>query len=261
MINEAASTPPCMSEFDAYRITFEKGASRFVRWSLSPVLVIFAVIISFQAVTCREEGRIPGMVICVVLVVTCIAGLLALWGVRHAGRIVTGIIGAGYAAYLIQECFVDFDGNWGWGARRSETTPVNSILGFLIFGVPCLIYTIFGRFTIRPPLPNPAFEMLFLTMILDDGKYGSPELRSHFRKLAEAISDRLCDGITADYNGEDEDEEGKASIGFWATNAEKFAGRILAEFPAEPLLANCTWVRQDATGTKTVLTNPCGSMD
>lgn len=260
-MNRAALVPSYMSEFKAYRDTFEKGASRFVKWSLSPVLAIFAVLISFQAMTCREEGRISGMVICVVLVVTSSAGLLALWGVRHSGRIVTGMIGGGYAAYLFQECVVDFDGNWGWGSRRSETTPLSSILGFLIIGLPCLIHTIFGRFTIRPPVPPPVVETLFLTFILDDGSYGSFELRTRLRDLADAISDKLCDGINADYGGEYEDEKGKASIDFWATDAEEFAGKIRAEFPSEQLLANCAWVKYDASGKETALENPYESPD
>jgi hypothetical protein len=249
-----------MSEFDAYRKTFERGASGFVKWSLSPVLLLFAVLFSIQTSACLKEGNSAGLVIGCALVVLSIAGLLALWGVKHVGRIVTGLIGGGYAAYLIHECFVDFDGNWGWRSKRSETTPVNSILGFMIFGVPCLIYTIFGRFTIRRAADEVKFETLFLIFVLDDAKYGSFEFRSRLRDLADQISDKVCDGLTADYGGEYEDEEGHASLEFWAKDADELARRILAEFPEEPLLAKCKWVRKDGEGNEIELPSPnCAS--
>ena len=249
-----------MSEFNAYRITFEKGASGFVKWSLSPVLILFAVLFSYQSKACLEEGNSAGLVIGGALVVLCIAGLLALWGVKHAGRIVTGVIGGGYAAYLIHECFVDFDGEWGWRSRRSESTPVNSILGFIIIGLPCLIYTIFGRFTIRRAADDVKYEILLLIVAPDDGKFGSPEFRRRLRDLAHAISDRVCDGIESDYSGESEDEEMQASLEFWARDAEELARRIRDEFPEEALLASCKWARLDE-GIEIALANPYPATD
>lgn len=250
-----------MSEFNAYRVTFEKGASGFVKWSLSPVLILFAVLFSFQSKACLEEGNSVGMVISCALVVLCIAGLLALWGVKHAGRIVTGLIGGGYAAYLIHECFVDFDGNWGWRSKSSEANPVNSILGFILIGVPCLIYTIFGRFTIRQTADEVKYEILFLIFALDEGEFGSSEFRGRLRDLAHAISDRVCDGIDSDYGGETEDEEMQASLEFWARDAEELARRIRDEFPEETLLARCKWIRRDAEGIEIELANPCRASD
>ena len=250
-----------MTEFNAFQQTFEHRPGRFLRWSLSPVLLTCAVLFSFESVTCQEKGNTAGLAIGLALVVACIAGLLALWGVRHAGRIVTGLIGSGYAAYIYHQCFVEFDGDWGWGASRAETTPINSILGFLVFGVPCLIYTIFGRFTIRRPKAEPRLESLLLSFVLDDERHGSFELRNRFRDLADAISDKVCDGMNADYGGESEDENGKASHEFWAIDVEEFVRGIRAAFPEEPLLANCTWTRWDAEGTKTVLENPFKAPD
>jgi hypothetical protein len=245
-----------MSEFDAYRATFERGASGFVKWSLSPVLLLFAVLFSFQTSACLKEGNSAGLVIGCALVVLSIAGLLALWGVKHAGRIVTGLIGFGYAAYLIHECFVDFDGNWGWRSKRSETTPVNSILGFVIIGLPCLIYTIFGRFTIRRAADGLKYEVLFLIFALDDAKHGSSEFRSRLRDLSDRISDRVCDGINADHCGEHQDEKEEAALEFWTMDAEDLALRIRAEFPEESLLAECKWLRITGEGTEIELTNP-----
>lgn len=65
------------------------------------------------------------------------------------GRIVSGIVALAFGAYLVHECFLDFDGDWGWGKGRSQATPLNSILGFLVFGLPCLLYTVLGRFALE----------------------------------------------------------------------------------------------------------------
>ncbi len=132
-----------------YQKALSNGASPFMRWVLSPVLLIFAGLSVFQMQETVEEGRLAGTIICVGLILACLAGVLALWGVPGMGRIVSGIIALAFGAYVVHECFLDFDGEWGWGKSRSQTTPINSILGFLVFGLPCLIYTVLGRFTVR----------------------------------------------------------------------------------------------------------------
>ena len=139
-----------MAEFDAYSQTFSRGASPFVRWTLSPVLILVGVVIAFQIDNTLKEGRIAGTVFCVLFCLVCFCGLLALWGVPYVGRIVTASIAISYIGYMFSEFFIDFDGDWGGGAQRSDTTPINAILGFIVFGLPCLIYTILGRFSFKP---------------------------------------------------------------------------------------------------------------
>ena len=138
--------------FDAYDRTFSRGPSRFVKWTLSPFLLLFPVLMAFQSIECWNAGRTTGLVLCVGISAICIFGLLAMWGVRHAGRLVPGGLALLYVGYIAEECFVRFDGNWGWGRGRSADTPLNSIIGFLVIGLPCLLYTILGRFTLRPPV-------------------------------------------------------------------------------------------------------------
>jgi hypothetical protein len=71
----------------------------------------------------------------------------------------TAVIAFGYGWYVVDQCIIiDFDGSWGWGGPKSATTPINSILGFLVFGLPCLIYTIFGRFTLREAESKEDFD-------------------------------------------------------------------------------------------------------
>ena len=132
-----------------YQQVFSRRASPFMRWVLSPFLLIFAAVFFIPLLESIEEHRQAGVIATSLVILLCIAGFLALWGVPFVGRIVTGIIAFGYGWYVIDQCVINFTGSWGWGGRKSETTPINSILGFMVFGLPYLIYTIFGRFTVR----------------------------------------------------------------------------------------------------------------
>jgi len=132
-----------------YQQVFSRRASPFMRWALSPFLLLFAAIFFIPLLESVEAHRQIGVITTSLVILLCVAGFLALWGVPFVGRIVTGIIAFGYGWYVVDQCIINFTGYWGWGGPKSGTTPINSILGFMIFGLPCLIYTIFGRFTVR----------------------------------------------------------------------------------------------------------------
>ena len=72
------------------------------------------------------------------------------WGLR----IVAFVIFAAYLWYLIDMLWLSGQELTVTG-RRSQATPFNAILGFLFFGVPCLLYTMWGstwgRLGYRPP--------------------------------------------------------------------------------------------------------------
>lgn len=120
-----------------------------MRWCLSPFLLLFAAIFLIPLRESMEEHRQIGVIVSSLLIILCISGFLALWGVPLVGRIASGIVSLGFGWYLVDECIINFEGDWGFGKSRSETTPLNSIFGFLVFGLPCMIYAIFGRFTLR----------------------------------------------------------------------------------------------------------------
>lgn len=132
-----------------YQQVFSRKASPFMRWVLSPFLLLFAAVFFIPLLESVEAHRQTGVITMSLVILVCIAGFLALWGVPLVGRIVTGIIAFGYGWYVVDQCIVNFDGSWGWGGPKAATTPINSILGFVVIGLPCLIYTIFGRFTVR----------------------------------------------------------------------------------------------------------------
>ena len=128
---------------------FSRGASPFMRWSLSPFFLLFAAIFFSPIPELLEEQRYGGVCALSLLIILCLAGLLALWGVPFVGRLVTGIIAGFCGWYVVDQCIIQFDGSLGWGGRRSSASPINSIFAFLVFGLPCLIYTLLGRLTLR----------------------------------------------------------------------------------------------------------------
>lgn len=133
-----------------YQEVFSRKPSPVVRWLLSPFLIIFEAVFFIPLFDAMSEGRQVGVIATSLAIILCFCGALALWGVPYIGRVVTAIITFSSGYYLVDECFINFSGDWGWSRSRSSTTPINSIVAFFVFGLPCLIYTILGRFTLRP---------------------------------------------------------------------------------------------------------------
>jgi hypothetical protein len=129
----------------------------FIRWTLLPIF-LFCVggfgLMTFISIL--DKALIPALVsitFTVACAVMCIAMLFP--HCRWAIRIITGMVFFAYLIYLVHEWLFDTSAGIGIGAKRSESTPLNSLLGFVIIGLPCLWYTVFGRFTFRPePEPN-----------------------------------------------------------------------------------------------------------
>ena len=123
------------------------SGSRFIFWSLAPVLALSALVLPFL-VRNWNATSILGVTSIELLLVTLCFSLHNPVRFRWASRCVTAIVFFGYLAYLIDEVF--------WSGRdlldagnRSEASPWNAILGFIAIGLPCLWYTLLGRFTFR----------------------------------------------------------------------------------------------------------------
>lgn len=120
--------------------TPRRGVLLFV----TPLAVLLAVFMFFffstdEWTTERVIGQLGFTAIAVGLVIATVAPERGAWGIR----IVTFTIFLAYLFYLIYELW--FSGQeLSVSIRRSQSTPFNSILGFLFFGVPCLVYTLWG---------------------------------------------------------------------------------------------------------------------
>jgi hypothetical protein len=108
----------------------------------APVAVLIAVFmfVFFSAdewTLARAIGQAGFTAIALGLVVATVAPSKGGWGIR----VVTFTIFAAYLAYLIHQFW--FSGQEvTLSSRMSQPSPFNSILGFLFFGIPCLLYTL-----------------------------------------------------------------------------------------------------------------------
>jgi Na+/proline symporter len=134
------------------------GASGFVRWSLSPLVLLFALLMPLLI----EEWTPIGIVIMGGMALACLALLAGFWLPAHIGRwafrVLAGLIFAAYASYLIHE-FLFTDKQFKIVQSRGQASPRNALLGFVIIGLPCLMYAVLGRFTLKPPEPESESDM------------------------------------------------------------------------------------------------------
>ena len=114
-----------------------------LRWTLIPVLVLFGAGMPFL---------VPKYTLWRALLMTALSGTAlvyaaALMWPRYlwlTGRIVAGMVFLFYIAYAVSEWFFS-DHPFVIGERRSRSSPVNSLLGLLIIGVPAILYALRRR--------------------------------------------------------------------------------------------------------------------
>ncbi len=115
-----------------------------IMWVLTPVVIVFALFmfISFDSdewTTPRVIGQVAFSLVAFGMLVTTVAPTRGWWGIR----LVTFVIFAGYFFYLIDQ-FVIQSNSLEPTVSRSATSPFNALLGFLFFGIPCLLYSLWG---------------------------------------------------------------------------------------------------------------------
>jgi len=135
------------------------GNSPFIRWALSPFLLLFAL-----AVPLLMNAWTPTRVVVVIgMELMCLALLAGFWLPARFGRwalrSLSGAVFLAYGAYLIHE-FLLTDKPFRMFGRPGEASPRNALLGFVVIGLPSLWFTLFGRFTLRPPPPEPPWDDL-----------------------------------------------------------------------------------------------------
>jgi hypothetical protein len=123
----------------------------FIRWTLLPTCLLSAVVFACMAYFSISDAKIVPALIGLGLTIGCVAMCVAMLlpSCKWVTRLITGMVFAAYFAYLIHEWIFDIEKGIGVGAARSEATPKNALLGFIVIGLPCLWHTVFGRFTFR----------------------------------------------------------------------------------------------------------------
>jgi len=118
------------------------GGGRFIFWTLAPVVLLFIIVtaVFHQPSSAQSTLVLVGVDVLGVLLV------LALYNPKRfhsAGRAATALVFLAYLLYLIDE--IASGHSWHFGPR-SESSPLNALLGLVIIGIPCLRYTFLGRF-------------------------------------------------------------------------------------------------------------------
>lgn len=124
------------------------GGSRFVRWSLSPFLLVFAVTMP----ALLQSRTANAITILVFLEFMCAALLAGFWLPAKYGhwafRAVAGSVFVLYFGYFVYEWF--FSGHpLKLIEPLGQASPRNALLGLLVFGLSGLRYALFGRFGFR----------------------------------------------------------------------------------------------------------------
>jgi hypothetical protein len=131
------------------------GSSKFIRWALSPLILLFVILMPFLITFCIEKWSLIAIIIMVGMELACIALLLGFWlppKISHwSFRVLTGLVFVTHITIFIYVFFFSNDPLRLLG-DRGEDTRLNALLGLVIVGLPCLWYSLFGRFTFRPSL-------------------------------------------------------------------------------------------------------------
>jgi hypothetical protein len=124
------------------------SCSRFIFWCLAPVLFLCGVGLPLLL----DDWTPLKVILTAAWSVGCFAAIFALYDARRfpwAARTVTGIIFLVYLGYLVDQLV--FSGKPLEPTRRSEASAWNSIVGFIVIGLPAFWYTTLGRFSLRKP--------------------------------------------------------------------------------------------------------------
>lgn len=117
------------------------GASGFVRWTLSPLMLIFAVFMLLLV-----DGWTPSRIALMAgMELACLCLLAGFWLPRRFGawafRVLAGLVFFAYAYYVVHQFFL---------TNASSRSGLLSLMGFLIIGVPSFWYAWKGRFSLHP---------------------------------------------------------------------------------------------------------------
>jgi hypothetical protein len=124
------------------------SGSRVIFWGLAPVLFLCGVGVPLML----DDWTPVKVMLTAAWSVGCFAAIFALYDARRfpwAARTVTGIIVLTYLGYLIDQLVCS--GKPLEPTRHSKAAPWNSLMGFIVIGLPALWYTVLGRCSVRTP--------------------------------------------------------------------------------------------------------------
>lgn len=124
------------------------GGSRFIRWSLTPVILFFALWLP----TMTHKMAPTGMPIFIGMEIVFVAMLAGFWLPVKIGqmcfRIVAAIVFLAFTAAVIDA----FSSAKPSSTRRriDQPSPYSLLIGLVLVGLPCLRFALTGGFSLRP---------------------------------------------------------------------------------------------------------------
>ncbi len=117
------------------------SGSRFIFWTLAPVLILGAAVFSVS-VDYSSPTRVALVIFLDSLAVLLALGLYSPRGNEWGLRLVTGLVFVGYVDYLVEE-IREGKPLYLTGGRGEESLR-NAILGLILIGWPCIKFTLLG---------------------------------------------------------------------------------------------------------------------
>lgn len=145
-------------------IIFKGG--RFIFWTLAPAILIFLALMTLIIPVVNPVmhwSMIVGLMLAWITGFSLVLGLSNPAKYAWAFRIVTVMVFLMYCFFVLFE-FSSY-GDIAENPQSSDKPDTKkALLGYIVIGVPCLIYTIFGRFSFEmhpedePPVPDETKE-------------------------------------------------------------------------------------------------------
>ncbi len=121
------------------------AASPFLRWTLIPFLLAFAIGMPLLMETWTGESLLVVPALSAIALLYALA-LLSPARFNWAGRAVAGMVFVFFLAYAIEEWSFSSD-RFRLVEPRSRASPRNALLGLIVIGLPCLGYALRKRRT------------------------------------------------------------------------------------------------------------------
>ena len=129
------------------------GGGRLMRLCLTMAVLIFAITMPLL----MDNWTLKRGLLMAGLELPCAAMLGGFWlpprWSHRSFRLLTALIFLAYAAYLVDE-FYHSKHLFHFTGHRHGASPFGALMGFICIGLPCLWYTVFGRFTYHPTPPD-----------------------------------------------------------------------------------------------------------
>ena len=119
--------------------------NRWFFWVLAPIMLATGLGLPFIVEPPTWQGQLVLYGLCATLILASL-GLADGRRFRWALKWVAGAILCAYSLYLVSEAWQWWNGKpFGFGSSRARRNLFNAIRGFIVFGIPSIIFLVTGK--------------------------------------------------------------------------------------------------------------------